>query len=120
MRWIKYTNGNYSRKMCSRIDLQTHAGNALDNCVTLAFDLLTLGFMLAKHLPYTICLPSLVLSAHTQSRMRLITLFMHRLLTTGVGIHLNAQLLQRDRLMLLDSLDRAKTKDDKMDQVHKR
>ena len=38
----------------SRIDMHTHAGSALDNCVTLTFDLLTSGAVHAERLTRTI------------------------------------------------------------------
>jgi len=50
-------------KLNSHIDVHTHTGIALDNCVTLTFDLLISWPMHAKLLPCTVCLPSLVLIA---------------------------------------------------------
>jgi len=41
-------------KMCSHIDLQTHAGNALHNPMIFTFDNLTSGSMLAFDLLQTI------------------------------------------------------------------
>jgi len=59
-------------KSCSRIDPNTHAGRALDNPVTLTFDLLTLESIHADLLPYAICLPTLesiaLFIAHTHTR----------------------------------------------------
>jgi len=60
------------------IDLPTHAGIALDNPVTLTFDLLTSESMHAEHLPRSIrCLPTLVSIAqavfllhHRQTRLK--------------------------------------------------
>jgi len=43
--------------------MHTHASSALDNHVTLTFDLLTSGSMHAKPLPCSLCLPSSVLIA---------------------------------------------------------
>ena len=45
-----------NREMCSRIDMQTH-----DRRLALGFDLLTSGSVHAEVLPWTICLPTLVL-----------------------------------------------------------
>jgi len=38
-----------TRKMCSRIDLQTHAERALNNPVTLTLNLLNLGRLMSNH-----------------------------------------------------------------------
>ena len=46
--------------MCSRIDMQTHTGQ-----LGQGFDLLTSGSVHAEVLPWTICLPTLVLIAQT-------------------------------------------------------
>jgi len=46
--------------MCIRIDMQTHAGR-----LGLGFDRLTSGSVHAEVLPWTICLPPLVLIART-------------------------------------------------------
>jgi len=43
--------------------MDTHAGSILYNPVTLTFDLLTSESMLAEELPWSICVPSLVLIA---------------------------------------------------------
>jgi len=49
---------NKLENLSSPVDLQTHASSAYDNYVTQ-----TLGSVLAKHLPRTVCLPSSVLIA---------------------------------------------------------
>ena len=41
--------------------MQTHAGSAFADRVTLTFDLLTSGSMHTERLPWSICVPSLVL-----------------------------------------------------------
>jgi len=41
--------------LSSRIDLQTHAGSAFDNPVTLTFDLLTSGLKHAESAPCIVC-----------------------------------------------------------------
>jgi len=55
-----YTN---YKPISSHIDLQTHAGIAYGNRVTLTCDLLNAGSMHAEALPWTICVPNLVLIA---------------------------------------------------------
>jgi len=50
----KYTlNAVISANMCCRMELQTHASSAHDNYVTLTFDLLTSGSVVAERLPCT-------------------------------------------------------------------
>jgi len=49
--------------LINNIELHTHAGNAIDNHVTLIFDLFTSGSTYAERLPCTIFLSSLVLIA---------------------------------------------------------
>jgi len=51
------------RRQCSHIDLHTHAVSAFDNRVILTFDLSTSGSTHAERLPFTACVPSLVLIA---------------------------------------------------------
>jgi len=79
-------------KMCSCIDLQSHASN---NLITLTFDPLTSRSMYAECLPWTICLLSLVLIAQaifllqcrqTYSQTQLTTLHTSQLSATA-GLH---------------------------------
>jgi len=52
-----------TRNLSSHIETQTHAGRTLHDSVTLTFDLLTSESMHVEVLPWSICLPNLVLIA---------------------------------------------------------
>ena len=49
--------------LSSHVDMHTHAGSTLHNPVTLTFDLFTSWSMRAEYLPWSSCIPSLVLIA---------------------------------------------------------
>ena len=61
--WLLVQRRRNARNLSSRIDLQTHASSAFDNCVNLTFGLLPSDSTHAGRLPCTVCLPSLVLTA---------------------------------------------------------